>query len=118
MTEPPPSYPEPPTANYQLSPPQQPPYQAQYPQPYPYAPPRKTNTMAIIALILSFVFFPVGLIMGYMAKREIEQTGEDGEGLAKAAIIIGWVHVAILVLVCVGLIAFFGLFAATASSSG
>jgi len=61
-----------------------------YPQPHPYqyaAPQqtRGTNTMAILALVLAFVFAPLGLIFGIIARRQIRQTGEDGDGLALLA---------------------------------
>ncbi|GAB3337276.1 hypothetical protein GCM10027452_10510 [Micromonospora halotolerans] len=83
---------------------------AGYPPPaYPgYAPPSsKTNTLAIVALVLSLVGFtscitaPVGAIMGHVARKQIRQTGEQGEGMAKAAIIVGWILTALLVLLII-----------------
>jgi len=76
--------------------------QAAYGQPYGYpygALPqaRGTNTMAILALVLAFVFAPLGLILGVIARRQIKQTGEDGDGLALAGLIIGGVFTAIYV---------------------
>jgi hypothetical protein len=85
--------------------------QAQYPpagyqtpyQQYPVAP-RRTNTMAIVALVCSLGGFvvgvsaPVGAILGHMASRQIAQTGEEGAGMAKAAIIIGWILTGLFVL--------------------
>ena len=75
-----------------------------YPLP-PYA--RPTNTMAILALVLAFVFAPAGLVLGIIARRQIRQTGEQGEGLALAGIIIGAIFCAFLVLVIVLWIALF-----------
>ncbi|HEY77158.1 MAG TPA: DUF4190 domain-containing protein, partial [Thermoflexia bacterium] len=42
----------------------------------------------------------VGVILGYMAKRQIAESGGamGGEGLAKAGIIIGWVGIGLTVL--------------------
>ncbi len=74
---------------------------------YPPAYGRPTNTMAILALVLAFVFPPAGLVLGIVARRQIRQTGEDGEGLALAGIIVGGIATAILVLVFVFLIAAF-----------
>ncbi|WP_262286970.1 DUF4190 domain-containing protein [Micromonospora sp. MA102] len=79
------------------------------PAAYPgYAPPSsKTNTLAIVALVLSLVGFtscitaPVGAIMGHVARKQIRQTGEQGEGMAKAAIIVGWILTALLVLLII-----------------
>lgn len=87
-----------------------------YPQPgypgygYP-APAAKTNSMALVALILSLVGVascitaPVGAILGHIARRQIRETGEGGEGMAKAAIIVGWILTGLLVLVVLGYIA-------------
>lgn len=66
-----------------------------YGQPYQPYPVRKTNTMAILALVFGFVFFPLGIYFGHRAKKEIALTHEDGEGLATAGIIVGWIHAGI-----------------------
>lgn len=79
---------------------------AGYPaQPYPYgyqmAPP--TNGMAIASLVTSIALLlfcsplaVVGAILGHVARRQIRERGEDGDGLALAAIIIGWVGFALV----------------------
>ncbi|MEW2594670.1 DUF4190 domain-containing protein [Micromonospora aurantiaca] len=82
-------------------------YPGAYPPPgaYPgYAmPASRTNTLAIVALVLSLVGFtscitaPIGAIMGHVARKQIRETGEQGEGMAKAAIIVGWILTALLV---------------------
>ncbi|WBB82414.1 DUF4190 domain-containing protein [Micromonospora sp. WMMD882] len=84
---------------------------AGYPPPgyaaYPYPPVRRTNSMALAALILSLVGIascvtaPVGAILGHVARKQIRETGEDGESMAKAAIIVGWVLTGLLVLAIV-----------------
>jgi hypothetical protein len=63
--------------------------------------PRPTNTMAILALVFAFVFAPAGLVMGILARRQIQRTGEDGSGLALAGIIVGSIFTAVYVLVIV-----------------
>ncbi|MEU8079371.1 DUF4190 domain-containing protein [Catellatospora citrea] len=88
--------------------PQQPYGQAPYgQQPYGgYPPPRQQNSMALVALILSLVGLltwitaPIGAILGHSAMKQIRQTGEDGEGMAKAAIIVGWILTGIGVVGC------------------
>lgn len=76
-----------------------------YPQqPYSAPQPTGTNSLAIAALILAFVFWPAGLILGFVAKSQIKQTGEGGDGLATAAIVIGIVAA---VLVACGIAALF-----------
>ncbi|MFD2090767.1 DUF4190 domain-containing protein [Blastococcus deserti] len=75
---------------------------------YPPVYGRPTNTMAILALVLAFVFPPAGLVLGIVARRQIRQTGEDGEGLALAGIIVGGIATALFVLMLVLMIAAFG----------
>jgi hypothetical protein len=90
---------------------QQPPYgqqqygQQPYGQPaygqhpgYPPAYGRPTNTLAILALVLAFVFAPAGLILGIVARKQIRRTGEEGDGLALAGIIVGGIFTAIFVV--------------------
>jgi hypothetical protein len=57
--------------------------------------------MAILALVLAFVFAPAGLILGIIARKQIRQTGEDGAGLALAGIIAGGIFTAFFVLIIV-----------------
>jgi hypothetical protein len=74
---------------------------------YVYAPP--TNGMAIAALILAFVFYPMGIVFGHLARRQISRTHEGGRGLATAALVIGYLQLAVLVgvvLVAAILVAF------------
>ena len=68
---------------------------------YPPAYGRPTNTMAILSLVLAFVFAPAGLILGIIARKQIRQTGEDGAGLALAGIIVGGIFTAFFVLLIV-----------------
>ena len=56
-----------------------------------------TNTLAILALVFAFLFAPVGIILGHMARRQIRQTGEQGDGLALAGMICGYVFTALYV---------------------
>lgn len=84
-------------------PPQQ--YAAPYPPPYAAAPP--TNTMAILALVLSLVFAPVGIVLGIIARNQIKRTGEAGDGLALAGIIIGSILTLLVVAYIVFVIVFF-----------
>jgi hypothetical protein len=77
-----------------------------YAPPYGYAPTRSTNAMAILALVLAFVFAPAAIVVGHVARSQIRRTGEAGEGLAMAGLIIGYLLTALAVaLVVAGLIA-------------
>ena len=79
-----------------------------------YGYPRPTNTLAILSLVMAFVVSPVGLVLGIVARRQIRQTGEQGDGLALAGIIIGGIGTVLAVLAFV----FFFLALAAAGSSG
>ena len=109
----------PPPSWQQQPPPQQPPGPAQgswnpggYQQPQPYPQPgawqpgpapaaaRPTNTMAILALVFAFVFPPAGLVLGFLARQQIQQRDEGGEGLAMAGLIIGAIGTVGYIILC------------------
>jgi hypothetical protein len=72
------------------------------PQGYPPAAwGRPTNTVAILALVMAFVFAPAGVVLGIIARKQIRRTGEDGAGLALAGIIVGGIATALFVLMFV-----------------
>jgi hypothetical protein len=79
----------------------QPPYPA-YQQPYPPAPP--TNGLAIAALVCGVGGFVIGLsfipaiICGHLARAQIRRTGEQGAGLALAGLILGYVGIALFIV--------------------
>lgn len=78
-------------------------YQPQYPPP----PARGTNIMAIMAIVFAFVFSPLGIVFGIIARKQIARTGEEGDGLALAGLIVGAVFTAIMVLYIIFMIVFF-----------
>jgi hypothetical protein len=92
---PPPPYGQPPQYGGQ-QPPQwgQPQYGGQQPQQwgqpqyggYPHR--TGTNGFAIASLVCAFLCSPLGVVFGFVAKSQIKQTGEGGDGLATAGIII------------------------------
>lgn len=51
--------------------------------------PPRTNTLALVGFIASFMIPIVGIVLGAMAQRQIAVTHEGGRGLARAAVIIG-----------------------------
>lgn len=54
-----------------------------------------TNTMAILSLVMSLIgLSPLGVIFGHMARAQIKRTGEQGDGLALAGMIIGYIGTA------------------------
>lgn len=66
--------------------------------------PQPTNGLAIASMILSIAGFgPVGAIMGHVARTQIRERNEQGDGFALAGIIVGWVTTGLFVLLCCGL---------------
>jgi hypothetical protein len=79
-------------------------YQGGLPAPAPYYPPARqsTNGLAIGALICSLVFPFLSLpavVMGNVARKQIRERNESGDGLAVAALVIGWLGLAFWALV-------------------
>jgi hypothetical protein len=65
-----------------------------------YQPPVSTNSLARASLVLGVAeFFTMGLtaipaiICGHMAKRELRQTGQRGDGLATSGLVLGYMAV-------------------------
>jgi Domain of unknown function (DUF4190) len=71
-------------------------------QPYPQygAPAAGTNIMAILSLIFAFVFAPVGIVLGHIAKKQIKETHEEGDGLATAGLVISYIFTGLGLLAC------------------
>ncbi len=94
------------------------PYQYGY---SPYGPPqRPTDGMAIAALVVSCMSVVtmcgygvgglvgvVGAILGHVARRRIRQSGAQGDGMALAGIIVGWITTVIGLLSIAFLIVLF-----------
>ncbi len=98
---------------------------AAYPA-YGYGPampaPPKTNTLALTSMILSLcglacgLTAPVGAIMGHVARRQIRERGEGGDGMALAGIIVGWILTG-LILAYIAFIVIMIIYAANHSST-
>lgn len=101
------------------------PYQMppQAPPPPPPAPEKRVSYWAIISLIaglLNFKFPPFGaiaaLITGYVAKNEIKKSNEtiEGNGLATAGIVLGWVGIVFsLIVLTLVILTFIGIISGT-----
>jgi uncharacterized membrane protein len=70
---------------------------------------RTTNAMAIASLVLALVqpFAPgiatiPAVVCGHAARRQIRRTGEAGTGIATVGLVLGWIGVAIIALISVG----------------
>ncbi|HEY9253743.1 MAG TPA: DUF4190 domain-containing protein [Stenotrophomonas sp.] len=79
---------------------------------------RQTSTLAIVSLvagILGWFIVPVigsltAIITGHMARGEIRRQPErfEGDGLAIAGLVLGWVNVALWILAALAFLLFFG----------
>ncbi|MDV8021240.1 DUF4190 domain-containing protein [Rhodococcus sp. IEGM 1330] len=103
----------------------------QYPNPQygnaPYAggyqAPASTNTLAIVSLVLAILgltFIPLlasvcAVVCGHISRGQIKRTGEGGAGFATAGLIIGYVSIALFVVI-VGAIVIFAIAAANTST--
>jgi Domain of unknown function (DUF4190) len=68
----------------------------------PYAAPPagpKTNTLAIVAIILGFLVPVGGIITGHIALGQIKRTGEAGHGLALTGTVVGYVLTALYIVI-------------------
>ncbi|HET9016400.1 MAG TPA: DUF4190 domain-containing protein [Thermomicrobiaceae bacterium] len=82
--------------------------QQPYGYPYPYPPAQMgTNTLAILALVFAFIFAPAAIVMGAIARKQIQRTGEQGMGLATAGLIVGIVFTVLSVIWIIVALVFF-----------
>lgn len=70
------------------------------PPPVPYVPAR-TNGLAIASLVLGLLCLPTmgtlglpAVVTGHIAKSQLRRSGEEGDGMATAGLVIGWLSVA------------------------
>jgi hypothetical protein len=102
VTPPQPYYPPAPQQSYPPQPYQTSPYQ----QPYGYQAAHRTaatNGLAIAAMVLGILWvYWIGsilaLVFGYVARDQIKRSGQQGDGMAIAGIVLGWVGIGFLVI--------------------
>lgn len=80
--------------------------------------PRQTSSLAITSLVsglLGWTFLPlvgslVAIVTGHMARAEIQRSNGqmEGDGLAIAGLVMGWLVIAISALTILAFILFFG----------
>jgi hypothetical protein len=91
--------------------------QARYPvAPYPAAPHLgrpPLNSLAVAALACGIgMFFTIGvtaipaIVLGHAARRKLRMTGERGEGMALAGLLLGYAGIALLVVLAAMVITF------------
>lgn len=77
---------------------------------------QRTNTVAIVAIVLGFVLPIGGIIAGSVALAQVKRTGEKGRGLAIGGIVAGAVMMVLSIIVGVALFLLFALGAASSSA--
>lgn len=65
-----------------------------------YQTPPQTSGLAIAAIVSTFIIPLLGLIFGYLARKEIRSSmgQKTGDGMATASIIISWIFVGLSAL--------------------
>jgi hypothetical protein len=108
---PPPAQSPPPAAP--TPPPAPPPSYGQQPTGYGYQTGPKPNGLAIASLVLGIaqIFICIiggilALVFGYIARRQIDESGgtQGGRGMAIAGIILGWIGIGLSIAYIVGII--------------
>ena len=61
--------------------------------------------LAIAAFVSAFVFTPLAIPLGHVARSQIRETGEQGSGLATAGLVIAYIWVTVIVGALVYMIA-------------
>jgi hypothetical protein len=54
--------------------------------------------MSILSLVFAFVFPPLGIVFGHIAKKQIRRTGEAGSGFATAGLVLGYIFTVLWIL--------------------
>lgn len=83
-----------------------PPGGPQWNTPPPYAPAASTNGLAIAALVCAFLFAPLAIVLGHIARGQIKRTGEGGRGLATAGLVLGYIFTLasiVIVIISIGM---------------
>jgi hypothetical protein len=87
-------------------------YGYNYAQPMPAT--RRTNGLAIAAMVVSLASIItcgyaaiVGAIMGHVARRQIRERGEEGDGMALTGVIVGWIVFSLAILGTLAYLIFF-----------
>jgi Domain of unknown function (DUF4190) len=61
----------------------------------------RTNSFAIVALVLGLVLPPLAVPFGHVARSHIRRTGERGGGMALAGLILGYYSLVGLVILMI-----------------
>lgn len=65
------------------------------------APPAGTNPLAIVALVAAFLFPLAAIVCGHISLGQIRRSGQNGRGLAKTGLVLGYVFLALGTLIVI-----------------
>lgn len=72
-----------------------------------------TNPLAVASLVSAF-FMPIAaIVLGHLALGQVARSGEQGRGLAVAALVLGYGAIALLAALVLGSVAFLLVISAT-----
>lgn len=74
----------------------------QHPAAAPPEPP--LNTMAVVSVVAAFVVSPVAIVLGVLARKQIDRSGERGKGLATLGTVLGAVFTVIGVITTIAVL--------------
>lgn len=60
--------------------------------------PPGTNVLSVVSLVGAFIFWPAGIVCGIIARHQIRTSGESGDGMALAGLILSIVFGVLTVL--------------------
>jgi hypothetical protein len=70
----------------------------------PETPPRRTNVLAVLALILGCLLSPLAALFGHVAVAQIKVTGERGLVAAWIAVVLGYVWLVTLAVLVIAFV--------------
>ncbi|MFD3430953.1 DUF4190 domain-containing protein [Nocardia fluminea] len=63
----------------------------------------RTNSLAVVALVLGVLGGPIAIPFGHSARSQIRRTGEQGAGMAMAGLILGYISLLALAIFIIAL---------------
>ena len=87
-------------------------------------PAKSTNTLALVGFILSLAGFVVGItaipgiVLGHIGLSQIKKTGEEGHGLAVAALIMGYIQIGLAIIGIIVAVVVFAIWGASWMHNG
>jgi hypothetical protein len=58
--------------------------------------------MAILSLVFAFIVPVVGIVLGHIAKKQLKTSGESGDGIATAGLVISYIFTGLTLAACCG----------------